>query len=472
MFVRRLSTAPFQMRTSFAMMNTTEQQRDQPADEAREPSHRRLFRRPTFRNSDGHDHDERHATWFELFFDLVFVAAIAQLTSAFLAEPNLAGLGRFVALFVPVWWVWMTLTFYLDRFDTDDLGHRAIVLTAMVLAVALAADVPRAFTGDVRPFVLTFVVLRSLQFGLDVHVRHFVPAVRALDRAGVPLSIVVVAAWLVALSLPGAWVYLLFGPALAVDIVRTRLSQRARALPVNPAHLTERFGTFLLIVLGESMVQLVGATTRHPWSVAAAVVFVSAFTTITILWWMSFNGLQEITSGDDPQAVNRFAATQSVMVGSLAAASAGLSVAVVAATGGGTIELAPRVALYGGVAVYLVAAASSVPRSRRPYAVVTRALGAVASAGLVYMGAVVQPVLLVPSHTIILVGAVAVEGLLNRSALAGEGIPRRGRALVDWFGARVDRFGDALAAPPAGVPDALPVVRDYPIARPQRSSRR
>ena len=454
------------------MTNTTERQRHQPADEPREPSRRRLLRPPTLRNSDGHDHDERHATWFELFFDLVFVAAIAQLTSAFLADPTLAGLGRFAALFVPVWWVWMTLTFYLDRFDTDDVGHRAIVLTAMVLAVALAADVPRAFNGDVRPFVLTFVVLRSLQFGLDVRVRHFVPAVRGLDRAGVPLSIVVVAAWLVALGLPGAWVYLLFGTALAVDIVRTRLSQRVRALPVNPVHLTERFGTFLLIVLGESMVQLVGATTRHPWSVPAAVVFVSAFTTITILWWLSFNGLQEITSGDNPRAVNRFATTQSVMVGSLAAASAGLSVAVVAANGGGTIELAPRIALYGGVALYLVAAASSVPRSRRPYAVVTRAAAAVASAALVYMGAVVKPVLLVPSHTIILVSAVAIEGLLNRSALASGSIRRRGRALFDWFGVRVHRFGDALTAPPAGVPDGPPVLRDYPVARAHRSSRR
>jgi low temperature requirement protein LtrA len=454
------------------MTNTTEQQRHQSAHEAHQPNHRRLLRPPTFRNSDGHDHDERHATWFELFFDLVFVAAIAQLTSAFLADPNLEGLGRFGALFVPVWWVWMTLTFYLDRFDAEDVGNRAIVLLAMVLAIALAADVPLAFHGDVRPFVVTFVVLRSIQFGLDVRVRHFVPAMRGLDRAGVPLSVVVLIAWLVATSLPGAWVYLLFGTALAVDVVRTRLSQRVRALPVNPAHLTERFGLVLLVVLGESMVQLVGATTRHPWSMSAVVVFVSAFTTITILWWMSFNGLQEITSGGEPRAVNRFAITHSVMVGSLAAAGAGLSVAVVAADGGGTIGLAPRVALYGGVAVYLVAAASSVPPARRPYAVVARAAAAAASAGLVYMGAVVKPVLLVPSHTVILVSAVTVEGFLHRSELAGDGIRCRRRALVDSFRVRAQRLGDAFASAPAGVADELHVLRDYPVARAQRSSRR
>jgi low temperature requirement protein LtrA len=366
----------------------------------------------------------------------------------------------------------MTLTFYLDRFDADDVGHRAIVLIAMVLAIALAADVPRAFQGDVRPFVVTFVVLRSIQFGLDVRVRHFVPATRRLDRAGVPLSVVVLIAWLVATSLPGAWVYLLFGTALAVDVVRTRLSQRVRALPVNPAHLTERFGLVLLIVLGESMVQLVGATTRHPWSISAAVVFVSAFTTITILWWMSFNGLQEITSGDEPRAVNRFATTHSVMVGSLAAAGAGLSIAVVAADGGGTIALAPRIALYGGVAVYLVAAASSVPPARRPYAVVARAAAAVASAGLVYMGAVVQPVLLVPSHSVILVSAVTVEGFLHRSVVAGDRVGWRRRALVDSLRVRAQRLGDALASSPAGVADEFHVLRDYPVARAHRSSRR
>ena len=73
------------------------------------------------------DDGERRATWLELFLDLVFVVAIAQLSAGVGAEAGARDLAILAALFVPVWWVWVGFTFYADRFDTDDGAHRLLV---------------------------------------------------------------------------------------------------------------------------------------------------------------------------------------------------------------------------------------------------------------------------------------------------------------------------------------------------------
>jgi hypothetical protein len=68
--------------------------------------------------------EERRATWLELFFDLVFVVAIAELSHQLAVDHSAEGFLRFAALFVPVWVAWQGYSFYADRFDTDDLVFR------------------------------------------------------------------------------------------------------------------------------------------------------------------------------------------------------------------------------------------------------------------------------------------------------------------------------------------------------------
>ena len=85
--------------------------------------------------------EERRATWLELFFDLIFVVAIAELAHYLDGHVGLSGFFSFVALFVPTWWCWLGSTFYATRFDTDDLGHRLLTLLQMALVAALAVNV-------------------------------------------------------------------------------------------------------------------------------------------------------------------------------------------------------------------------------------------------------------------------------------------------------------------------------------------
>ena len=103
---------------------------------------------PRLRTVEDDDGDERHATWLELFFDLVFVVAVAQLADGLAADPSVHGFLVFAGLFVAVWWAWVGYTFYADRFDTDDPPHRVLMLVGMFLVAVLASVIPEAFHGE------------------------------------------------------------------------------------------------------------------------------------------------------------------------------------------------------------------------------------------------------------------------------------------------------------------------------------
>ncbi|HEY6522314.1 MAG TPA: low temperature requirement protein A, partial [Solirubrobacteraceae bacterium] len=87
--------------------------------------------------------EERHATWFELFFDLVFAAAVSQLGAAVARDPSAPVFARFAALFVVIVWAWVLYTLYANRFDTDDLIFRLSKSGAMLAIAAIAVNVPR-----------------------------------------------------------------------------------------------------------------------------------------------------------------------------------------------------------------------------------------------------------------------------------------------------------------------------------------
>ncbi|MEM1280946.1 MAG: low temperature requirement protein A, partial [Cyanobacteria bacterium P01_H01_bin.152] len=79
----------------------------------------------------------RHATWLELFFDLVFVLAIAQLSHLLHSDPSWVGIVGFAALFVPVWWLWIDFSYYADQFDVDRGPYRLVMLGIMFGLVVL-----------------------------------------------------------------------------------------------------------------------------------------------------------------------------------------------------------------------------------------------------------------------------------------------------------------------------------------------
>src|SRR6266540_653206 len=122
----------------------------------------RFLEPPRLRTVSAERYEERHATWLELFLDLVFVVAIAQRGTAFAHEPTGPGFLRFLGLFVPIVWAWAGFTFYATRFDTDDLVYRALTLVGMFGVAALATTVPSAFEGSGNGFALAYAGLLTI----------------------------------------------------------------------------------------------------------------------------------------------------------------------------------------------------------------------------------------------------------------------------------------------------------------------
>ncbi len=371
---------------------------------------------PALRTADGHHRDERHASWLELFFDLAFAGAVGQLAGAFQSRPGLGALACFVLLFTPVWWLWVQLTFYADRHESEDAAHRIAILVAILLCVALAASAPRALAGHPGGFVIAFACLRGLQLLLYARAWRHLPATRPLYSCYLICFSAGGALWLAALTGGGSARYTFWGAALLTDAAGSlaMLAPRRR-LPLNSAHLADRFQIFVLIVLGESMARLISAAAARPWSLPLAIVLTAALLTLAALWWGWLTAADR-RALDSPAAIARFTALNLPLVAGIAAASAGLHIAILAADGASTIGVGPRAALYGGVSICLLASVLLPSTKMTPPVRAARLATALAAMGLVFMGAIVEPVYLVPALTAVLALGLTAEARQSASA--------------------------------------------------------
>src|SRR6266508_4173781 len=172
---------------------------------------RERWRRPPRLRTVGAEDEERHATWLELFFDLVFVICIAEVVHTLEDDRSLGGFLGTAGLFVPIWWAWLGYTVYADRFDTDDLLHRVLVLAGMLAVIAMALSVHDALHGGSAQFALAYVAVRVVVLVLE------------------------------------PYRYLLWAVGMAVELSAPWLGRRRMArAPIHASHMTERFGLFTL----------------------------------------------------------------------------------------------------------------------------------------------------------------------------------------------------------------------------------
>ncbi|GAA4609941.1 low temperature requirement protein LtrA [Actinoplanes octamycinicus] len=237
---------------------------------------------------------ERHADWLELFFDLVFVVAVAELAATLEHHPTGSGFVQYTLLFVPVWWAWVGYTFYADRLQTGpDVPYRILMIVAMLAVAALAVAVPDAFhgNGSVR-FALCYVAVRAVL--IILYARAF-----RLDRSARPLTgryLIAFTAgaglWLTSAVVPAPGRYALWAAGLLIELAVPLLSARAIArVPFHVSHIPERFGLFVIIVLGEAVA--LGAMSlseggQDPLSLAVGAV---GFLIVGALWWLYFDGV-------------------------------------------------------------------------------------------------------------------------------------------------------------------------------------
>jgi low temperature requirement protein LtrA len=264
---------------------------------------RTFWQPPRLRRDEDHEAG-RGATWLELFYDLVFVAAIAQLARYFSSNLDWTGFATYIAFFVPIWVCWLGATFYATRFDTDDLSDRLASLFEMAIVAAMAVQVNSGLTDASGEFAICYILFRILLILQNLNAGYHVPEVRGLTTTyalGFGTGAVF---WLISLAVPLPWRVGFWAVGIVIDLATPFMASRwVTQFPPSMTHLPERFGLFTIIVLGESIIAVVKGLSEHDWGVLSIVAAFLGLSVAFSLWWLYFDSvdgspLQRIKEGN------------------------------------------------------------------------------------------------------------------------------------------------------------------------------
>jgi low temperature requirement protein LtrA len=302
---------------------------------------------------------ERHATWYELFFDLVFAAAVIELATALADDPTSAAFGRFAGLFFAIWWAWTGYAVYANRFDTDDLIYRLIKAAAAFATAAIAIEIPRMMAGDggTMAFAGGYAVVKLLLVALYVRARlHVHEQGRRLIDTYIAAYTFTWLLWLVSMLVPSPYRVVIWGVALGLDLCVPPYAWRILGpSPIVVSHITERFGQFFIVVLGVSIASVVAAVAGFQFSFEAWVLAGACFVTALCLWWIYFDLADTSVVGRGTLGLV-FVYGHFPLYPGIAAFAAGTTLAIneVDQT---ALEAGARWALAGGLAAFVLALA-------------------------------------------------------------------------------------------------------------------
>jgi low temperature requirement protein LtrA len=268
------------------------------------------------------DGSTQATTAVELFFDLVYVFAVTQLSHLLIGDLSWAGAARTTFLLLVIWWAWIYTTWMVNWFDPGSTRVRLVLIGVALASLLMAAAVPEAFGGHAALFAGTYVVL---QVGRNVAGALLLPGghpLRAVFERIVAWSLAAGALWVAGAFVDGDARLLLWVPALAIELVaplvgyRTpgRGVSRTADYTVDGGHFAERCQGFVIIALGESIV-LTGATAADAGLRTEVVLALAvAFLATSALWWLYFGEVAEhsrrqMAESEDPGSLARDAYT-------------------------------------------------------------------------------------------------------------------------------------------------------------------
>lgn len=291
----------------------------------------------------------RVASSLELFFDLVFVVAVSvagsQLHHAFAHGQFLHGVTHFAMVFFAIWWAWMNFTWFATSFDTDDWLYRVLTVLQMGGVLVLAAGIPAAFNhDDFRVIVLGYVIMRLAMCSQWWRAAAASPEYRATAGTYALAIFVVQAAWAAFLLVPDAAVAPIFVLLVAAELATPVLAERHRATPWHAHHITERYGAFTLIVLGESLLASTNALVHALEGGEHVPELISVGTLVLVvtagLWWIYFWPPHHDAIGGVRETL-RYGYTHYLVFAGAAAFSAGVELEIDRITGATDVGAVP-----------------------------------------------------------------------------------------------------------------------------------
>ena len=324
----------------------------------------RLLRR---RQDEGHD----RVTNIELFFDLVFVYAVTQLSHTLLGDLSPLGGLKVLLLFLAVWWVWIFTGWITNWLDPERLAVRMMLLALMLAGLLLSTALPDAFGERGAVFAAAYVFMQvgrtafmlwALRNSSSTNTRNFQRIALWLCVSGLLWIIggfqgaaVRWVFWLIALAIEYA------GPALFFYVPGMGRSSTAD-WDIEGSHLAERCSLFVLIALGESIVVTGSGFAQTARDTAAWMAFVAAFMGSVAMWWIYFDlgaerGSRSISKAEDPGRFARLGYTylHLLIVAGIVVGAVGDELSI--AHPAHRVDVARAMVLVGGPMLYLLGCA-------------------------------------------------------------------------------------------------------------------
>jgi low temperature requirement protein LtrA len=316
------------------------------------------------RTREGHT----RVTFVELFFDLVFVFAVTQLSHTLLEHLSFVGAMQTAFLLLAVWWVWVYTCWFTNWVNPDKPTIRALMFAMMLAGLLLSAAIPHAFGHQGLLFAIAYAFIQVVRTGSAVlalrgrdvtNYRNFLRILAWLlvsavfwISGGVLEGTERVIAWVIALSIE------IFGPTLGYWVPGLG-SSSTRDWKIDGAHMAERFALFVMIALGESIL-VTGATAASVQATTPVVcAFAVAFLGSVAMWWIYFNigaerGSRQISGSSDPGRIGRAVYTyfHIPIVAGIVVCAVGDEITITHPDG--HVYLAQAWALLGGPALYLI----------------------------------------------------------------------------------------------------------------------
>jgi len=268
-------------------------------------------------------HQHSRVTYAELFFDLVFVFAVTQISHTLLGHFTPLGVLQTTLLFLAVWWVWVYTSWITNWLNPELTPVRVLLFFLMLGGLVLSTSIPKAFESRGLWFALAYA---SMQVGRTAFLLASTPRTQVSTRMNATRILVWLSVsavfWIFGGFAEGQSRLLLWAVALGIEY----LSPAARFwVPkygastmedwtIEGGHMAERCALFIIIALGESIV-VTGATFADlTWTTETVGAFVSAFIGSLAMWWIYFHrgaeaGSEQISKSSEPGRLARLAYT-------------------------------------------------------------------------------------------------------------------------------------------------------------------
>jgi low temperature requirement protein LtrA len=294
----------------------------------------------------------------ELFFDLVFVFTITQLTTVLYTHPTALGLLQVALMLCAIWWMYGGYAWLTNAVAPDRPERRLLLLGGMAAFLVLALAIPHAFSGSGVAFGLAYLAVVAVHAGLFTRTSSE-SAVRAILRIA-PFNLTSALLVLLAGAMGGTAEYVVWALAVGLEWLTPRLASTS-GFEIGPAHFVERHGLVVLIAIGESVVAVGSGILGEPIDAQLAGVAVLGLLLNAGLWWAYFGGdddrAEHALSAAAPDrrpnlALEAFGYWHLFMLFGIIAIASGLR----AATGHALDQLdtARSLALAGGIGLYLL----------------------------------------------------------------------------------------------------------------------